>query len=141
MESHAQLEIAHEVLISSIKLYEPPMLTCTCSQLNCTLYCDKPCFSQATKSCVEHVDVGSCDDLIAQENEDLKQEVEKLKGDLIKLKGKNQVQPSQDNRVYMVKKLENGSTATSANPQQDSSAANRKSHEKKSFGHIKCFKC
>jgi hypothetical protein len=34
------------------------------------------------------------------------QEVEKLKKDVAKLKGKENVQPSQDNREPMVKKLE-----------------------------------
>jgi hypothetical protein len=48
----------------------------------------------------------SCDDFIAQENDDLMQEVEKLKKDVAKLKRKEKVQPSQDNREPMVKKLE-----------------------------------
>jgi cell division protein FtsB len=48
----------------------------------------------------------SCDDFIAQENDDLMQEVEKLKKEVAKLKGKEKVQPSQDNREPMVKKLE-----------------------------------
>jgi cell division protein FtsB len=37
----------------------------------------------------------SCDDFIAQENDDLMQEVEKLKKEVAKLKGKEKVQPSQ----------------------------------------------
>jgi cell division protein FtsB len=36
----------------------------------------------------------SCDDLIAQENDDLMQDVEKLKKEVAKLKGKEKVQPS-----------------------------------------------
>ena len=51
-----------------------------------------------------------CNDDLALENEVLKQEVERLSQDLSKLKGKSVVQPSQDNRETMVKKLEKGST-------------------------------
>ena len=38
---------------------------------------------------------------------------------MIKLKSKGQVQPSQDNRDNMVKKLEKGSNSTIFAPQQD----------------------
>ena len=38
---------------------------------------------------------------------------------MIKLKSKGQVQPSQDNRENMVKKLEKGSNSTILAPQQD----------------------
>ena len=63
----------------------------------------------------ENVVVESCDDLIAKKNDELKQEVERLMKDLYRLKGngiENNVQPSQDNREDMVKKLEKGSTVT-----------------------------
>jgi regulator of replication initiation timing len=78
-------------------------------------------------SCHENVVVESCDYLIGKENDELKQEVKWLRGRLANLmgKGKNdeeqvdisqdmkrQVQPSQDNRDPMVKKLENGATVT-----------------------------
>ena len=76
------------------------------------LFCDKPCCSQATNSCVEHVVAESCDDLIAEENDELKWEVEELKIEMVKFKSKGQVQPSQDNRKNMVKKLEKGSNST-----------------------------
>ena len=82
------------------------------------LSCDKPCYSQATNSCVEDVVAESCDDLVAEENDQLKREVEELKIEMIKLKSKGQVQPSQDNRDHMVKKLEKGSNVTSFSPQQ-----------------------
>jgi len=82
------------------------------------LSCDKPCCSQATNSCLEHVVAESCDDLIAEENDQLKREVEELKIEMIKLKSKGQVQPSQDNRDDMVKKLEKGSNLTTSAPQQ-----------------------
>ena len=118
-ESHAMLGIAHEVVITSVKSYQPLTHTCTCSQVQIMLSCDKPCCSQATNSCVEHVVAESCDDLIAEENDELKREVEELKMEMIKLKSKGQVQPSQDNRNDMVKKLEKGSNTTIFAPQQD----------------------
>ena len=82
------------------------------------LSCDKPYCSQATNSCVEHIIVESCDDLIAQENDELKREVGGLKMEMTKLKSKVQVKSSQDNRDNMVKKLEKGSNLTTFAPQQ-----------------------
>ena len=67
------------------------------------------------EKCFENVVVESCDDLIAKENEELNKEVKSLMKDLARLKGKSiesNVQPSQDNREDMVKKLEKGSTVT-----------------------------
>ena len=67
------------------------------------------------EKCHEDVFVETCDDLIAKKNDELKQEVERLMKDLARLKGKSiesNVQPSQDNREDMVKKLEKGSTVT-----------------------------
>src|SRR6185503_10438647 len=113
------LDIAHEVMITSVKSYQPLTHTCTCSQVQIMLSCDKSCCSQATNSCVEHVIAETCDDLIAGENDQLKREVEELKIEMIKLKSKGQVQPSQDNRDDMVKKLEKGSNFTTFAPQQD----------------------
>jgi hypothetical protein len=78
------------------------------------LSCTKPCCSQASQSSIEHVFLETCDDLIAKENDQLMQDVERLKDDLSKLKGKSQVQPCQDNRDNMVKKLEKGSNRTSS---------------------------
>ncbi|RLN34168.1 hypothetical protein C2845_PM03G20090 [Panicum miliaceum] len=52
-------------------------------------------------------------------NDELKQEVERLMRDLAKLKAKNIVQPSQDNREDMVKKLEKGATVTYFNCHQE----------------------
>jgi hypothetical protein len=78
-------------------------------------------------SCHENIVVESCDYLIGKENGELKQEVKWLRERLANLmgKGKNdeeqvdisqdmksQVQPSQDNRDHMMKKLEKGATVT-----------------------------
>jgi surface polysaccharide O-acyltransferase-like enzyme len=49
---------------------------------------------------------------IASENDELKRENKMLKIELSRLKGKCHVQPSQDNRDHMVKKVEKGSTVT-----------------------------
>jgi hypothetical protein len=118
-ESHAMLEVAHEIVLTSVKSYQPLSHTCTCSQVQITLSCDKPCCSQATNSCVEHVIAETCDDLIAEENDQIKREVEELNIEIIKLKSKGQVQPSQDNRDAMMKKLEKGSNLSTSAPQQD----------------------
>ena len=59
--------------------------------------------------------VETCDDLIAKENDELKQEVERLYADLMRLKAKytqEQAQPSQDNTSTGVKKLEKEETVT-----------------------------
>ncbi|TVU17709.1 hypothetical protein EJB05_33760, partial [Eragrostis curvula] len=63
-------------------------------------------------SCDEHIIVETCDDFIASKNDNLVREVEKLKNEVRVLRGKGHVQPSQDNRDDMVKKLEKGSTVT-----------------------------
>jgi hypothetical protein len=78
-------------------------------------------------SCNEIVVVETCDSLIGKKNDELKQEVKWLRERLASLmgKGKNgeehvdisqdmksKVQPSQDNRDPMVKKLEKGATVT-----------------------------
>jgi cobalamin biosynthesis Co2+ chelatase CbiK len=115
VDSYATLEIAHEVVLSSVKSIQPLSHTCTV-QVN--LSCANDCLSQASQSSIEHVLVESCDVLIAEENDKLKQEVEKLQKDLYVLKEKSKVQSSQDNRESIVKKLEKESTATKSTPKQ-----------------------
>jgi len=86
----------------------------------------------------KNVVVESCDDLIAKENEELKQEVERRMKDLARLKGKSiesNVQPSQDNREDMVKKLEKGSTVTCSKYHQRGHKSNKcPQPKKKLFG-------
>jgi hypothetical protein len=84
---------------------------------------------------------GSCDDFIAQENDELMQEVEKLKKDVAKLKGKEKVQPSQDNREPMVKKLEKRTIVTRSISQQSHKINDHKIEDKMKLDHIKCYKC
>jgi hypothetical protein len=55
---------------------------------------------------VEKVLVETCDETIDQKNDHLKREVKKLEFEVNKLKKQAKVQPPQDNRNNMVKKLE-----------------------------------
>ena len=82
------------------------------------IICDKPCFSQATTSCVEHVAADTCEGLINQGDDNPKKEVKEPKSMTIKLTSKAQVQLSQDNHDHMVKKFEKGSIITFFAPQQ-----------------------
>jgi len=94
MDSLAILEIAHEVMVTVVKSNK--QINNTCSQNE----------NKEKQSWYEQVIVEDCNDDLALENEVLKQEVERLSLDLSKLKGKSVVQPSQNNRETMVKKLE-----------------------------------
>jgi uncharacterized cysteine cluster protein YcgN (CxxCxxCC family) len=116
VDSYATLEIAHDVVLSSVKCIQPRSHTCRCTQVQIKLSCANDCLSRAIQSSIEHVLVESCDDLISKENDELKQEVEKLQKDLYVLKEKRKVQPSQDNSEVLVNKLEKGSTITSLTP-------------------------
>ena len=84
VESDFMLEVAHEVVITSVKSSQPltHTLTCTPSQLN--ISCTNECASQASQSSIEQ-------NLL--ENNELK-EVERLRKDVIRLKGKEEAQPS-----------------------------------------------
>jgi hypothetical protein len=110
MGSYALLEAAHEVMVTTVKDSQPH--TCTYAQPSIDLSCANSYCSQAKPSCDEHVLVETCDSLIASENNELKRENEMLKMELSQLKCKGHVQPSQDNRDHMVKKLEKGSIIT-----------------------------
>ena len=78
---------------------------------SCIDLIDESCSNPCNEKCNENVVVESCDDLIAKENDELK-EVKRLMKNLYRLKGKSIVQPSQDNREDMVKKLEKAITMT-----------------------------
>jgi hypothetical protein len=62
------------------------------------------------KASTSQVSVETCDDQIAQENYHLKREVKNLELEVNKLKKQAKVQPPQDNRRNVVKKLEKGKT-------------------------------
>jgi hypothetical protein len=110
MDSYTLLESTHEVMVTTVKDSQPH--TCTCAQPSIDLSCANSYCSQAKSSCDEHVLVETCDSLIARENNELKRENKMLKIELSRLKGKGHVQPSQDNRDHIVKKVEKGSTDT-----------------------------
>jgi hypothetical protein len=58
------------------------------------------------------VSVETCDDVIAQENDQLKLEVKRLEQMVSELVKQTKVRPSQDNRRNMMNKPENGSNVT-----------------------------
>ena len=118
------LEIAHEVVVTTVKSYQPHTHKCTCTQVPYILSCANNCCSQPSQPSVGHVIVEICDDSITKENEELKEEVERLKRDLIQLKGMCNAQPSQDNREDMVKTLEKGSTKACIKPHQEGHKSN-----------------
>jgi uncharacterized protein YhaN len=120
MDSHIMLEIAYEIVVTTVKSYQPHTHKCTCTQVQSILSCANNCCSQESQPSVEHVLVEICDDSITKENEELKEEVERLRRDLIQWKGKCNAQPSQDNCEDMVKKLEKGSTDACIKPHQES---------------------
>jgi hypothetical protein len=62
------------------------------------------------KASTSQVSVEICDNQITQENDHLNREVKKLKLEVNKLKKQAKVQPPQDNRSNMVKKLEKEKT-------------------------------
>jgi hypothetical protein len=80
MDSYALLELAHEVMFTTVKDSQPHTYTCAqpCSDLSCA----NSCCSQVKTSCDEHVLVDTCDSLIASENDELKRENEMLKIEL-----------------------------------------------------------
>jgi hypothetical protein len=67
---------------------QPLSHTCTCSQVQIDLSCANDYVSQASQSSIKHVLVESSDDLIAKENDELKQEVEKLQN--VRVEGEEQ---------------------------------------------------
>jgi hypothetical protein len=118
VESHTLLDVANEVLVNLVKSYTPHCTTSTCTQVKYDASCANPCDPKGKPSWYDQVIEESCDDFIAQENDDLMQEVEKLKKEVAKLKGKEKVQPSQDNREPMVNKLEKRIIVTRSISQQ-----------------------
>jgi hypothetical protein len=104
VDSYALLESAHEVMVTTVKDSQPH--TRICAQPSIGFSYANSCCSQAKPSCDKHVLVETYDSLIVSENDELKRKNEMLKMELSRLKGKGHVQPSQDNRNHMVKKLE-----------------------------------
>jgi hypothetical protein len=142
VESHTLLEVANEVSVNSVKSYTPHCTTSTCTQVEDDISCANPCDPKGKPSWYDQVIAESCDEFIAQENDvDLMQEVEKLKKEVAKLNGKENVQPSQDNREPMVKKLEKRIIITRSISQESHKINDHKIEDKMKIDHIKCYKC
>jgi hypothetical protein len=140
MDSYALLGLAHEVMITTVKDSQPH--NCTYAQPSTDLSCANSYCSQAKPSCDEHVLVETCDSLIASENDEIKREIEMLKMELSRLKDTGHVQPSQDNRDHMVKKLEKGSIVTCAKLPQINLKTSYQKVDKpkiKKKAQVKCF--
>ncbi|KAF8657761.1 hypothetical protein HU200_059921 [Digitaria exilis] len=141
VESYATLDIAHEVVLSSVKSITSLSHQCTCSLVINDISCSNSCCTQARQSSIEHVFVETCDDFITQENQETMQEVNVLKEGLNELDGNGKVQPSQDNRDNMVNKLEERSTTPCSPPQQHLKISKNKVEENNKLEHIKCSHC
>jgi hypothetical protein len=136
------LEATHEVMLTTVKSSQPH--TCTCAPHSIYLTCANSCCSQEKPSCDEHVLIETCDNLIASENDELKREIEMVKMKLSQLKGKCHMQPSQDNRDNMVKKLKKGSTITCAKLHQINLKKSSQKMDKpkmKEKAHVMCVEC
>jgi hypothetical protein len=142
-DKHAMLQVFHEVMVTSVRHFQPPTQKCTCSLNSINFICANDCCSQSQQSSVEKFHVDSCDDPIAEENDLLKLEVKRLQLEMIKLERKALGQPTQDNRDHMVNKLESGTTVSRSFSQEKYKSPHHKRQEKvkKDLKHIKCFKC
>jgi hypothetical protein len=140
-DAYVMLQVSHKVVLTSVKHFQPPIQKCTCSLNSVNFICANACCSQSQQSSVEQIYVESCDDFIAQENDQLKLEVRRLELEMIKLEGKALEQPTQHNRDHMVNKFESGTTVTRPFSQQKykSSQHERQEKVKKDLKHIKCF--
>jgi hypothetical protein len=142
IDSYALFEATHEVMVTTVKFSQPH--TCTCAPHSIDLSCANSCCSQAKPSCDEHVLVETYDSLIESENDELKRENKMLKMELSRLKGEGHVQPSQDNRDHMVKKLAKGSTITCTKLSQINLKTSYQKVDKLKINKkalVKCFKC
>jgi hypothetical protein len=123
------LQVSHEVMVTSVKHFQPHTQKCTCSPNFINSICANACWFQSQQSSVKQINVDSCDDLIAKENDLLKLEVQRLEREMVKLKGKTPAQPTQDNRAHMVNKLELGTTVTRLSSQQKYKSPHHKKQE------------
>jgi hypothetical protein len=142
-DEHATLQVSHEVVVTSVRHFQPLTQKCTCSLNSINFVCANACCSQSQQSSVEQIYVDSCDDLLAEENDLLKLEVQRLENEMVELKRKTLGQPTQDYRDHMVNKLELGITVTRSSSQQKYKSPHHKKQEKvkKDLKYIKCFKC
>jgi hypothetical protein len=118
--------------------------TYTCAPPSTDLSCANSYCSQAKPSCDVHVLVETYNSFIASKNDELKRENKILNMELSRLKGKGHVQPCQNNRDHMMKKLEKGSIITYFKLPQIKLKASYQNIDKskiKKKAHVKCFEC
>jgi hypothetical protein len=77
MDSHIMLKMAHEVVLTNLKSYQPH--TCTCVEIETILPCANHCCSQASQFSIELEILVISDISITQENKELKKEVGRLR--------------------------------------------------------------
>jgi hypothetical protein len=122
--------MAHEVVLTNLKSYQPHI--CTCVEIETILPYANNCCYQASQSSIELEISGISDISITQENKELKEEVGRLRRRLTLLKGKCHAQPSHDNSDNMVKKLEKGTTVACINPPSKECYVPQERHEQTS---------
>jgi hypothetical protein len=98
VDDHIMLNIAHEVVMTSLDYGEPD--SCTCANLDNILSCANPCCSKEGQSLIEQQVAGSNEKVLR--NKKMRQ-----------LRRRHHAQHPQDIHGHMVKKLEKGETATS----------------------------
>jgi hypothetical protein len=142
-DAHGMLQVSHEVVVTSVKHFQSYTQKCACPSSFIISICANVCCSQSHQSSFEKIDIDSCDDLIAEENDLFKLQVQRLESEMVKLKGKTLGKPTQDNGDHMVNKLELRTTVTRSSSQQKYKSPHHKKQEKgkKDLKHIKCFKC
>jgi hypothetical protein len=106
---HVMLQVSHEVVVTSVKYFQSHTQKCTCTPNFVNPICANACYSQSPQSNVEHINIYSCDNLIAKENDTLKLEDKRLEQKVKMLEKQAKVRPPQNNRRNMVNKLEKGS--------------------------------
>jgi hypothetical protein len=129
-DTYVMLQVSHGVVVISVKHFQPHTQECACSPNFVNPICANACCSQSPQSNVEQINVDSCDDLIAEQNDTLKLEVKRLEQNIKMLEKQAKVRPSQDNRRNMMSKLENGSNFTKQASQQSNKSQLLKRQQK-----------
>jgi hypothetical protein len=93
---HVMLQVSHDFVITSVKHFQPHTQECTCSPNFINPICANACYSQSPQSNVEQINVDSCDDLIAEENDTLNLEVKRLEQKVKMLEKQAKVKLPQD---------------------------------------------
>jgi hypothetical protein len=78
-DAHVMLQVSNEFVVTSVKHFQSHTQECTCSPNFINPICANACSSQNPQSNVEQINVDSCDNLIAEENDTLKLDVKRIK--------------------------------------------------------------